>query len=170
MKRVRVTFVAIEKAVSITYSECAFAALVIRHAKRMSHATVSHVACRLCRIFSHYHTNGTIFREKKLLNIKCVLIFYTYLGRKISHYKNAAKYNHKCTKIFMYSASYSYQISIKPLFYGNTFEKYSHMKCHDSGGRFVPYEHKQDRHGAANSLFFFFAILQTCLERSCGHA
>ena len=134
------------------------------------------VHCRLwpvwfCRIFSYYHTNGTILPKKKLLNKKCVLIFYTYLGWKIWHYKNSTKCYHRCINVFTYSTRYSYQISIKLPIYGNTFEKYSNIKFHknpSNGSRFVPCGHKQERHGAANSLFF--AILRTCLERSCGHA
>ena len=150
MKRVRVTIVAIEKAVRITYSDCAFAVLVIQHAKRMCHATMSYVACLALPYISHYHTNGTIFREKKLLNVKRVLIFYTYLGWKISHSKNSAKYYQTCTKVFTYSTHYSYQISIKLPFYGNAFEKYSNIKFHDnpsSGSRFVPcgYKTRQTR-------------------------
>jgi len=108
MKGARVTIVAIEKAVRITYSDCAFEPLVIQHAKRMCHATLSSVDCLAQPYISHYHTNGTIFRGKRLLNIKCVLIFYTNLGWMISHYKkNSAKYYHKCTKVFMYSTHYS---------------------------------------------------------------
>jgi hypothetical protein len=71
----------------------------------------------------------------------------------------------------MYDTRYSYQILIKLPFYGNTFEKNANIKFHDnpsSGSRFVPCGHKQDRHGEANSLFF--ANLQTCVERSRGHA
>jgi hypothetical protein len=48
------------RAISITYSKCVFVALVIQHAMHMHHSSV---ACL----------------KKKLLNIKCVLIFSTTL-------------------------------------------------------------------------------------------
>jgi len=39
-------------------------------------------------------------KKKKLLNIKCVLIFSTTFVQKISHSKkNSARY-HKCTYVF----------------------------------------------------------------------
>ena len=43
-RRAQVTTVAAEKQLSITYSECAFVALVIQHAKRMRRVTVSSMA------------------------------------------------------------------------------------------------------------------------------
>jgi hypothetical protein len=63
-----------EKAISITYSECVFVALVIQDAKRMRRITRHLWRVRVYRIFSHYLVTGTIF-GKKLLNIKCVLTF-----------------------------------------------------------------------------------------------
>jgi len=70
LKRVRVTNVATEKAVRITYSDCAFAALVIQHAKRMCHATLSSVAClALPYIFTLSHKR------------------YDFPGQKVTEYK-----------------------------------------------------------------------------------
>jgi hypothetical protein len=61
------------KAISITYSECVSAALVIQHAKRMRRIISSSVAClSLYDIFSHYPINGTILGKKILSNMKCV--------------------------------------------------------------------------------------------------
>jgi hypothetical protein len=140
------------------YSDCAFAALVIQHAKRMCHVTLSSVArLTLPYIFTLSHKRYDFPGKKKLLNKKCFLIFYTYLGWKLSPYKNSAKCYHNCIKVFTYSTRYAYQISIKLPFYGNTFDKYSNIKFHcnpSSGSRFVPCGHKQERHGAGNSLFF----------------
>ena len=61
-----------EKTVSITYSECVSVALVIQHAKRMRLIILSLWPVCLYHIFSHYLINGTIFGEKRLLNVKCV--------------------------------------------------------------------------------------------------
>jgi len=60
------------KAISITYSECVFAALVIQHATRMRR--IVFVVCGLSGpvIFLYIISiHVTIFREK-LLNTKCV--------------------------------------------------------------------------------------------------
>jgi hypothetical protein len=54
-------------------------ALVIRHSKCM-HRIMTPVACLTLQYFPHYLGNGTIFKEKRLLNIKCVLIFSTNLS------------------------------------------------------------------------------------------
>jgi hypothetical protein len=75
------------KAISITYSECVSVALVIQHAKRIRRIVLS-VVCVLsgCTLFFHIIINGTIFGEKKSLNINmCVLIFSATFVRNISH-------------------------------------------------------------------------------------
>jgi len=41
---------------------------------------------RLYHVFTHYLVNGTIFGIK-LLNTKCVLIFYTTFVRSVSYHK-----------------------------------------------------------------------------------
>ena len=65
-----------QKATSITYSERVFVILGIQLAMRMRHIVVFGLSSR--RKFFRIVTNGTIFEKKKLLNIKCVLIFFLY--------------------------------------------------------------------------------------------
>jgi len=56
---------------SITYSECVFLAVVMRHSRSMSHIVLSSVACQdLPHFFALAHR--VRFSEKKLLNMKCV--------------------------------------------------------------------------------------------------
>jgi len=62
------------KAISIKYSECVFAALVIQHAKRMRHITFSSVTSMVLPYLFTLPQKGTIF-GKRLLNIKCVFDF-----------------------------------------------------------------------------------------------
>jgi hypothetical protein len=56
------------KAISITYSECVFVALVIQQVVRMRCIILNSVACLTVPYFTHYLTNDTIF-GKTLLNI-----------------------------------------------------------------------------------------------------
>jgi hypothetical protein len=70
-RRVRVTIVAVEKQVSITYSECVSVALVIQHAKRMRRVILSSVACPAVPYLPTLSHKRYDFRGNKLLNIKC---------------------------------------------------------------------------------------------------
>jgi len=57
--------------ISITYFGCVFVALVIQDAKRMRLIILFLVVCLAVQYFSTYHEPRD-FRDKKLLNIKCV--------------------------------------------------------------------------------------------------
>jgi len=59
-----------------TYSEWVFVALVIQHAKRMRRVAWSSVATPAVHCFSTLSRNRHYFREKKLLNIKCVFFCF----------------------------------------------------------------------------------------------
>ena len=60
------------KAISIAYSECVYVGLDIHHALRMRRIILPSVTCPVLNILPRYLVNGTIFGEKKLLNMKCV--------------------------------------------------------------------------------------------------
>jgi hypothetical protein len=49
------------KAISITYFECVFVALVIEHVKRMHPIILSFVACPTVQYFPHYLLNDPTF-------------------------------------------------------------------------------------------------------------
>jgi hypothetical protein len=61
---IRVTIVAVEKLISITYFECVSAALMSHHSKSKRRMILSAVACLPVPYFPHYPINGTIFGEK----------------------------------------------------------------------------------------------------------
>ena len=104
-----------EKAISITYSECVYVALVIRHSKRTRRVILLSVACLALTIFfRHYLINGTIFEKKisyRTQNVCFVFLYKFYLKHHSKN--NSAGCYHKCTYVFMYSTRYSCQILMK---------------------------------------------------------
>jgi len=70
LKSVRVSTVAVEMAISITYSEFVSVALVIQLIKRMRHVVICDLS-GFYHIFLHYLINGTM-SGKMFLNIKRV--------------------------------------------------------------------------------------------------
>jgi hypothetical protein len=72
-----------EKAIVITYSECVFLTLGIKHAIRMG-LMLSSVTCRLYSIFPHL-MDGMI--KKKIEHKTCLLVFSTTCVGNISHSK-----------------------------------------------------------------------------------
>ena len=83
LRRLCVTTVAVEKAISVTHSECVFVALVIRHVMRMRLITLSSVTCLVLPYFSTYLINGRIFGKKCVKHKIRALILYTNSVRKI---------------------------------------------------------------------------------------
>jgi len=59
----------------------------VQHKIHMCHIVLSSVACLSLLYLSTLSHKGHDFREKKLLNTKCVLIFSTTVVRNISHSK-----------------------------------------------------------------------------------
>jgi hypothetical protein len=71
------------KAISITYSECVFVALVTQHAMRMRRVTLSCVACLTLPRFSTLSHKQHDFLKKVIQLKMCILIFCTRFVRKI---------------------------------------------------------------------------------------
>ena len=76
LRGVRVTIVAVEKAINVTYSECLFVALGIQHAMSMRRILLS-VTCPAVQYLSILSHKEQDFRKKTLLNIIFVSIFST---------------------------------------------------------------------------------------------
>jgi hypothetical protein len=71
--------------------------------------------------------------RKKLLNMKCVLIFSSAFVWNISHFmKNWARCYNKRTLVLMWNVRYSYQSLMKPAFSRQIFEKSSNVKFHEN--------------------------------------
>ena len=90
------------KAISITYSECVSATLVIQHAKHMHYIMLSSVACLPLPHFSILCHKCSDFREKVMEYTKCIWTFSTIFIWNFCHSKkNWVRYYHKCTLVFM---------------------------------------------------------------------
>ena len=133
----------------------------LRYPAGKAHAPCCHLwPVRLYNIFAHYLPNGTIFKKKMLLNIKCVLIFYTMFVWNISHSKkNEARYDQNCVGLHVPNI---FSDLMKIEFSPRAFKKYSSIKFHEdppaesrvdqcgqTGGR-------TDRHDETNSRFSKF--------------
>ena len=70
------------RAISITYSECVFATLVILYAQRTRRIMFSFVTCLALPYFSTLSHKWHDFREKFIKYKMCVLIFPTTLSEK----------------------------------------------------------------------------------------
>jgi hypothetical protein len=63
------------KAISITYSECVYVALIMQHAKRMRRITLQTAACLAVSYFSEGSHNRHDLREEVIEHKMCVMIF-----------------------------------------------------------------------------------------------
>ena len=105
------TIVAVEKAISITYSEYVFVALGIQYAMLLCHIVICGFSGS--KYFSTYLINSTI-KKKVYKNKICVLIFSTTFVWNIFHsMKKWARYDQKCTLVFMLSTHYPCHIFMK---------------------------------------------------------
>jgi hypothetical protein len=99
LRCVRVTTVAVDKAISITYPGYVFVALITQHTLRARCIILSSAACPAVPCFSTLpHRIST---KKEPLNIKCALICSINFVRNLCHSKNSARYYHRRTKVFM---------------------------------------------------------------------
>jgi len=94
------------KAISITYCECVFVALVIQYAMRMRQ--LSSVACLALQYFSRLsHKRHDLKKEIYWTQNVCFDFVYNFVWN-ISHCKNKwARHDQKCILVFTLSPSYS---------------------------------------------------------------
>jgi hypothetical protein len=90
---------------------------------------------RLCNIFPHHLTNGTILGKTTIEHKMCVLIFPKNLVRNTSHSKkNSARY-HKCKQVFTKSTRNSSHFLIKLLISRQICEKPINIKFNQNPSR-----------------------------------
>jgi hypothetical protein len=171
------------KAISITYSECVYVALVIQHAKRMRRIILTSVACLAVTYFSTYLIHSTIF-GKTLLNIKCVFWFSVQLCMKhFSFWEEFSEMLSQICIVFTYSISYSCQILMKLESYRQILEKYSGIKFleNPSSGSWIVRRGQTNRYEDEDNSRFsqfcedawklkhYFTILNTTMLRLLHH-
>jgi hypothetical protein len=129
---------------------------------------LSSVACPAVQYFSTLSRKRHGIRKKKILNIKCVLIFSTNFVWNTSHSKNWARYDQECILAPMCGTCYSCHVLIKLEFSGNISEKYSNIQFHEnlySGSRVIPCG-RTDGHTDMTKIIAAFRNFWTCLKIS----
>jgi hypothetical protein len=135
------------KAVSIKQPVCVLVTLGIQHAMRMRHIVI----CGLPRstIFFHIITlNATIFQIKGL-NKKCVFRVPLQFLSEIffDSKKNLARYDYKCTLVFIESILYSC------LIFSTNTQISNFMKIRLVGTKLFHADGRTDRHNELNRSF-----------------
>jgi len=127
------------KAISITYSECVFVALVVQHTKRMCCIILPSVDCLTVPYFTTLYHKRHDFRKNRTSNwTQNVCFRFPYsLVWHISHSKKKwARYDRTCTvPVCMYSTGYCCQIVMDLAIYRQILEKYPNIKFHGKAYR-----------------------------------
>ena len=167
------------KVISITCSDYVFVALGIQHVTRIRHIFICGLSgCTIILTASHKRHD----LRKKLLNLKCVLIFSTkFCLRHFSFWGRGERERNQLditinVHIFPWSTRYSRQIFKKLEFSGQIFEKYSNVNSNENlsiGSRVQWWQTdgRTDGHDEANSGFLQFCehaqIVYIIPVRSC---
>ena len=153
------------KKVSIAYSECVSAALVIYHAKRVRSILLSSVAYLTVSFVSHYLSDGTT--GKILVNMKCVFWFSlqflseTFIVLRRIHWDITNLRVFSC-KVPVTPVRFKINLS----FLDRHSKKFSNNKFHEnpsSGSRIVPCGQTEGQTETWRSWQSLFAILRTLL-------
>ena len=109
---------------------------------RCASAILSSVVCPALQHFSTFSHKRHDFRKTVVEHKMRVSCFSTNFVWNIVHYKKKrARYDRKCTSVFMWSTRYSCSILMKLEFSRQIFEKPSNIKLHktpSSGSRVYP--------------------------------
>jgi hypothetical protein len=122
MSCVRVTIIAVERqCVLRILIEVLYSYLSLQHEKRTRSITLSSVACLVLPNISILFLNSKIFGKK--FENKHLPWFCLQIHSELFLIKKEITYYHTCTKLFILSTRYSFQILIKLAFSRQIFEK-----------------------------------------------
>ena len=137
-RRVLATIVAVENAISITYSEYVFLDLGISHAMRIRHIVV----CGLsgCTVFSTFDIQMSVHRKhiSKLQPTRCNVSWFIYLYRRSSCFRRFLRPSsgaHNCAYSFRYCQPLLLLVAIAAVLVDNTWScMYSYVFLMMGGG------------------------------------
>ena len=140
-----------------TYCELIYVAIVNQHAMRMRHI-VTYGLPRSTIFFYISHKRHDFRKKKCWIQSVCFDFLYKFF-RNISHSKNSwARYDQKCSLVFMQSTRYFRPILMKLEFSRQFFEKHTNIKFHENtstGSRVVPCGETDRRRGLTKLIVAF---------------